>query len=66
MNNRKNMTNYILAWESDLDGIRERLDSMTDSELTEYFEELYNEFQGLLPPPDLADLDPLNYNHIDI
>jgi len=64
MNNRKNMINYILAWESDLDGITERLDAMTDLELTEYFEELYNEFQGLLPPPDPTDIDPLDNYHL--
>jgi hypothetical protein len=60
---RKNMTAYILAWESDLDGINERLDAMTNSELTEYYEEIYNEFEGLLPPPEYDD-DPGDYGHL--
>jgi len=31
--NRKSMINYILAWENEKDGITERLDTMTYSEL---------------------------------
>ena len=62
--NRKSMINYILAWENEKDGITERLDTMTYSELTEYYEELRNEFQGLLPPPDPSDIDPLDYGHL--
>ena len=64
--NRIAMTNYILAWETENDGIEERLNAMTDAELKEHFELLYDAYQGMTPPPDLADLDPLNYNHIDI
>jgi hypothetical protein len=62
--NRNSKTAYILAWESDLDGITERLDAMTDTELTEYFEEIYNEFQGVIPPPDYSDFDPLDNYHL--
>ncbi|MDL2287923.1 hypothetical protein LJC32_00900 [Oscillospiraceae bacterium OttesenSCG-928-F05] len=62
--NRDSMMNYILAWEGDSDAITERLDAMTDTEFTEYFETLYNACEWQVPPPDPSELDPLDYGHL--
>ena len=60
--NKAAMINYILAWENDA----ERIDAMTDSQLTEHFEAVYDAYQGMTPPPECSDLEPTNYNHIEI
>lgn len=62
--NRENMIGYILEWEGNICGMEDKLDAMTDSELAKYYEDLYTEFQGLLPPPDPSELDPLDYGHL--
>lgn len=61
--NREGMMYYILAWEGDSEGIEDKLDAMTDSELKKYYEELYDECHGIVPPPD-NDIDPSDYLHL--
>ena len=61
--NRHRMINYILAWEGDTEETQEKLDAMTNLELEELFKEYFNEFQGMVPPPD-DKIDPSDYLHL--
>lgn len=68
MENKKNtftrryMADYLLAWSRNADERSEDIEQlvgMTDSELAEMFYRLYDEMQGMEPPPDVDKYDYL-------